>query len=60
MRDYAKGIDSGHIEVLVQGNQLNEEYLNNLATKVEIVINKKVKIYTKKERVEVGVLIFEN
>ena len=40
--DYAKGLDSGLIEVLLIGNQLNTKYLNNLELKIEKLIERKV------------------
>ena len=40
--DYANGIDSGVIEVLIVGNQLNESYIDKLATKIEAEIKRKV------------------
>lgn len=40
--DYAHGIDSGKIEVLVQGEELNEEYLDHLSDKIESLIDRKV------------------
>ena len=40
--DYAKGIDSGLIEVLLLGNKINTEYLKDLIVKVEKKITRKV------------------
>lgn len=58
--DYARGVDSGHIEVLVQGNELNETYLQQLSTKVANLIQKRVSVYTGGERKDELVLIYEN
>ena len=33
--DYAKGLDTGNIEVMVIGNKLNTEYISSLEDKVE-------------------------
>ncbi|WP_286735592.1 MULTISPECIES: ArsR family transcriptional regulator [Sphingobacterium] len=44
--DYAQGIDSGHIEVMVKGNGLNFEYLNQSAIKAGTILGKKVSVYT--------------
>jgi len=44
--DYAQGLDSGHIEVLVQGNELNLEYLHQAAAKAGTILGKKVTVYT--------------
>ena len=40
--DYAKGLDTGLIEVLLIGNQLNTGYINNLEQKIEKLIDRKV------------------
>jgi len=40
--DYAKGIDSGLIQVLLLGNKINTEYLKDLIVKVEKKIIRKV------------------
>ena len=46
--DYAKGIDSGVIEVLVVGKELNQEYIDQLAVKIEQEISRKVLFKTQK------------
>jgi len=43
--DYAKGIDSGDIEIFLVGNNLNTEYISNLEFKIEKLINRKVSFY---------------
>ena len=43
--DYAKGIDSGNIEVFLIGRNLNMDYIENLEGKVEKLINRKVTFY---------------
>ena len=43
--DYAKGIDSGDIEVFLVGKNLNTEYISNLEFKIEKLINRKVSFY---------------
>lgn len=44
--DYAQGIDSGHIEVLVTGDNVDSAYLLQAAAKAEQLVDKKVTIYT--------------
>lgn len=41
--DYAQGIDSGTIEVLINGDSLNEGYLEHLTGRIEELIDRKVK-----------------
>lgn len=43
--DYAKGIDSGLIEVFLIGQQLNTDYIVQLERKIEKLINRKVSFY---------------
>ena len=33
--DYAEGIDSGHIEILIVGDNINEGYLKEITPKIE-------------------------
>jgi hypothetical protein len=40
--DYARGIDSGRIEVQITGDQLNEDYLENISNKLKALIDKEV------------------
>jgi hypothetical protein len=40
--DYARGIDSGRIEVQITGEQLNEDYLENVSNKLKALIDKDV------------------
>ena len=40
--DYARGIDSGRIEVQITGDQLKEDYLENLSSKLKTLIDKEV------------------
>ena len=57
--DYAKGIDSGVIEVVLEGNHLNEDYIAILAEKIELEINKKVIFYVTKQHDKGGLLVYE-
>mgnify|MGYP001204815672 FL=1 len=43
--DYAKGIDSGLIEVFLIGQNLNMEYIAQLEEKIEKLIRRKVRFY---------------
>ena len=40
--DYAKGIDSGLIEILIVGDNINKEYLDEISPKIELKIKRKV------------------
>ena len=43
--DYAEGLDSGHIEILIVGDKLNKDYLNEITPKIEKKINRKVSFF---------------
>lgn len=43
--DYAKGIDTGNIEIVLIGKDLDVEYLSNLEIKIEKLIERKVGFY---------------
>jgi hypothetical protein len=58
--DYAQGIDSGRIEVVIEGDDLNEDYIVQLSQKIEAEINKKVQFYLTKHHDESGLLVYEN
>lgn len=57
--DYAKGIDSGLIEIVLEGDQIDNDYLAQLIQKVEKEIGKKVKVQTTEAFDQEGLLIFE-
>ena len=43
--DYAKGIDSGKIDIIIVGQDLNTSYVQNLEEKLEKLINRKVAFF---------------
>ena len=43
--DYAKGIDSGKIEIIIVGQDLNTSYVQNLEEKIENLISRKVTFF---------------
>jgi len=43
--DYARGIDSGNIEVILVGKNLNFNYITQLEDKIENLINRKVSFF---------------
>ncbi|MDB9903013.1 ArsR family transcriptional regulator [Flavobacteriaceae bacterium] len=43
--DYAKGIDSGKIEIIIVGQDLNTSYVQNLEEKLENLISRKVAFF---------------
>ena len=58
--DYAKGIDSGVIEVLVVGNNIDRKYLDHIAPKIEKKIKRKVNFFVSNKILrETSLVIFE-
>ena len=58
--DLSKGIDSGKIDVLVTGDNLNENYILNLSTKIEELIDRKVVLTLQAERMgSTGLILFD-
>lgn len=55
--DYAQGIDSGYIEVLVHGESLNKEYLSQAAVKAGTILGKKVSVYTELPEKPQGMIV---
>jgi len=43
--DYAKGMDSGKIEIIIVGKDLNTSYVQNLEEKIEKLISRKVTFF---------------
>ena len=60
MGDYAKGIDSGVIEVIIEGPALNQNYIENITQRIKKEIKKEVIVYSTTEYVGDGLLVFEN
>ncbi|WP_104384594.1 transcriptional regulator [Sphingobacterium sp. HMA12] len=55
--DYAQGVDSGHIEVLVKGKELNIDYLEQASVKAGTILGKKVSVYTEIPSVVQGMIV---
>ena len=58
--DYAKGIDSGFIEILIVGEEINNDYLDLITPKIEKKIKRKVSFFvSNKELNQDSLIIFE-
>ena len=58
--DYARGIDSGLIEILIIGDKINKEYLDHISPKIEKKINRKVNfVISKKPLNQISLVLFE-
>ena len=45
--EYAKGIDSGNIEIVINGSKVNNEYLENIKPKIKKKIGREVRFFIK-------------
>ena len=58
--DYAKGIDSGLIEVLIVGDKINKDYLDQISPKIQKKIKRKVSFFvSNKSLKQKSLTIFE-
>jgi DNA-binding transcriptional ArsR family regulator len=57
--DYAQGIDSGEIKVMVDGLNLNTEYIKSLSKKIENEIGRKVKFLVTQEYNNEGLILYD-
>ena len=57
--DYVNGIDSGKIEVVLEGNDLNEQYISHLSDRLQQEIQREVVFYLTNQHDESGLLVFE-
>tara|TARA_A100001015_G_C14970087_1_gene704713 strand:- start:994 stop:1500 length:507 start_codon:yes stop_codon:yes gene_type:complete len=59
--DYAKGIDSGLIEVLIVGKKIDREYLDVICPKIENIIKRKINFLTTTTGTfQDGLVVFES
>ena len=60
--DYAKGLDTGTIDVLLVGKKLNTEYIEALEKKVEDLIERKVNFYltSKESQNQKSIILYES
>lgn len=57
--DYAKGLDTGVIELVLVGTGLDEEYLKGLVAKIEPLIDRNVKFKLSENKLSEGLIVFE-
>ena len=61
IEDYAKGIDSGIIDILIIGSKINKSYLDKIQPKIEKEINRKINfMISSTGSTEPGLVIFES
>jgi hypothetical protein len=58
--DYAQGINSNYIEIVIEGPNLNESYIQQLIPKIENETHREVNIQNTPLFLGEGLLIFKN
>ena len=58
--DYAKGIDSGIIEIVVIGGDLNNDYLENIKSKIKDKISRDVDFIIAKKVPKDGIILYKS
>ncbi|WP_215224728.1 helix-turn-helix domain-containing protein [Echinicola shivajiensis] len=56
--DYANGLDTGTIDIVIQGNAMNEEYLDSLGNRIADLINRKVNFTVLAEDYQTGIVLY--
>ena len=57
--DYAKGIDSGFIQILIIGEEVNNEYLENLKPKIKDKISRDVDFIIDNKVPKDGIVLYK-
>jgi len=58
--DYANGIDSGTIEMVIVGSVINQPYLEQLSPKIQLLIDRKVSFHLQEEAwLGKGIVLYE-
>ena len=59
--DYAKGIDSGIVEILIVGKKIDKVYLDKIQPKIEKKINRKINFMISSTGTsQPGLIVFES
>ena len=57
--EYAKGIDSGNIEIIINGVDVNEDYLNNIKPKIKKKIGREVNFLLNQKLDSNSIILYE-
>ena len=57
--EYAKGIDSGNIEIVINGTNVNNDYLENIKPKIKKKIGRKVKFLLNQKLGSNSIILFK-
>ena len=58
--EYARGIDNGNIEIIINGSKVNKEYLENIKPKIKRKIGRKVTFILNKDLDSNSIILFKN
>ena len=57
--EYAKGIDSGNIEIIINGTKVNKEYLENIKPKIKKKIGREVSFLLNQKLDSSSIILFK-
>ena len=57
--EYSKGIDSGNIEIIINGNEFNKDYLKNIKPKIEKKIGRQVSFFINQKLDSNSIILFK-
>ena len=57
--EYAKGIDSGNIEIVINGSKVNKEYLENIKPKIKKKIGREVSFLLNQKLNSHSIILFK-
>jgi len=56
--DYAKGIDSGHIEINIIGNNINTEYTTSIIPKIKEIVQRNIIFHYNQSLAQEGIVLY--
>ncbi|GAB3654843.1 helix-turn-helix domain-containing protein [Echinicola sediminis] len=56
--DYANGLDTGTIDIGIEGDALNEEYLDNLGIRIQAIIERNVNFTILESNTHSGIILY--
>ena len=57
--EYSRGIDSGNIEIIINGNEFNKDYLKNIKPKIEKKIGRQVSFFINQKLDSNSIILFK-
>ena len=57
--DYAKGLDNGNIEIVINGSKVNNDYLENIKPKIKKKIGRKVNFLLNQKLTSSSIILYK-